>query len=183
MIALASASRPVLVLDTMCLVHFARADRLDVLPEFVVDWECWTTSVVMAEIREGVAEHPQLSAALELDWIDIAQLDTLQEIKYFLKWAERVGAGERHVGEASVLAVAELRRGIALTDDAGARRVGQAHGIEVHGTIWLLANACQNGKLTEGAAGNLVEALRSVGARLPCTGSEFPQFVRFHGLL
>lgn len=43
--------RPVLVFDTMCLVNFAQADRLDVLAEIAVDWERWTTHVVLAEIR------------------------------------------------------------------------------------------------------------------------------------
>jgi hypothetical protein len=30
---------------------------------------------------------------------------------------------------------------------------------------------------------NLIESLRSTGLRLPCTGAEFPQYARQHGLL
>jgi hypothetical protein len=53
----------------------------------------------------------------------------------------------------------------------------------VHGTIWLLARACRDGKLTLVAADSLIEALRSTGLRLPCTGGEFPRYAQQHGLL
>jgi hypothetical protein len=52
-----------------------------------------------------------------------------------------------------------------------------------HGTIWLLAGACRDGKLSESAAGNLVDALRATGLRLPCTGAEFPAYARQYGLM
>jgi hypothetical protein len=52
----------------------------------------------------------------------------------------------------------------------------------VHGTLWLLAAACRNGKLTLAAAENLIETVRSTGLRLPCTGREFPGYGRQHGL-
>jgi hypothetical protein len=45
----ASALSPVWVLDAMCLSHFARAERLDVLRDLLVDKECWTTQVVLEE--------------------------------------------------------------------------------------------------------------------------------------
>jgi hypothetical protein len=70
-----------------------------------------------------------------------------------------------------------------VTDDREAVRVGRAHGARVHGTIWLLAGACREGKLTPVATENLIESPRSTGLRLPCTGAEFPQYARQHGLL
>jgi hypothetical protein len=45
------------VLDAMCLSHFARADRLDVLRDLLVEKECWTTHVVLEEVRG--AEFPR----------------------------------------------------------------------------------------------------------------------------
>jgi predicted nucleic acid-binding protein len=81
------------------------------------------------------------------------------------------------------LAAAELRAGTAITDDREAVRVGREHGANVHGTIWLLARACRDGKLTLVAADSLIEALRSTGLRLPCTGGEFPRYAQQHGLL
>jgi predicted nucleic acid-binding protein len=82
-----------------------------------------------------------------------------------------------------VFEVAELRSATAITDDQEAVRVARTYGLDVHGTIWLLAGACRDGKLPEPAAGNLLDALRATGLRLPCTGAEFPSFARQHGLL
>lgn len=49
-------------------------------------------------------------------------------------------------GEASVLAAAEMRQGIAITDDRQATKVARSYGARVHGTIQLLAAACRTGK-------------------------------------
>ncbi|MFI9386905.1 hypothetical protein [Kutzneria sp. NPDC052558] len=177
------APRSVLVLDAMCLNHFARIDRLDVLRDLLVGDECCTTYVVLDEIRAGVATHPDLQAALELEWISPVRLESITELECFVAWADRIGAGEHNVGEASVFAVAELRRATAITDDRTATRVARTFGVEVHGTVWLLARACRDGKLTVTAAGNLVDMLSATGMRLPCTGPEFPSWACQHGLL
>lgn len=174
---------PVWILDAMCLIHFGRADRLDVLRGLLVDKECWTTQVVLEELNQGAAGHLALRDAAVSDWLKIAQLDTLAEIRFFALRAGRLGSGERDLGEASVFAAAELRSAIAITDDQAAVRVARTYGLDVHGTIWLLAGACRDGKLSESAAGNLVDALRATGLRLPCTGAEFPAYARQYGLL
>ncbi|MFY1702884.1 hypothetical protein ACN28G_14245 [Micromonospora sp. WMMA1923] len=72
---------------------------------------------------------------------------------------------------------------MAITDDRNATQVARTHGARVHGTIWLLAGACRDGKQTPTAAGNLIEALRATGARLPCSGAGFPNYARRHNLL
>ena len=173
----------VLVLDAMCLNHFARVDRLDVLRHLLVDHECCTTYVVLSELRAGASIHPDLQTALELEWVRPVRLESVPELECFAKWVDRIGAGERNLGEASVFAVAELCHGTAVTDDQPATRVARRFGIEVHGTVWLLARACKAGKLTVAAAGNLVDMLRATGMRLPCTGPEFDSWARHHGLL
>jgi predicted nucleic acid-binding protein len=172
-----------LIFDTSCLAHFALADRLDVLHDLVLDHAGSTTHVVLEELRKGVDSYPLLADALQLEWLEIIRLDSLHELARFVEWTKRLGAGERNLGESSVCAAAELRRAIAIIDDGGARRVAQRYNLEVHGTLWLLASACRAGKLTEIAAGNLVDALRATGMRLPATGSEFGQWARSHGLL
>jgi predicted nucleic acid-binding protein len=179
----AAVVNQVWVLDAMCLSHFARAERLDVLRDLLIDKECWTTQVVLEEVRQGVAAHPALRDVLAADWLKVAQLDTLNEIRHFALWAGRLGSGERDLGEASVFAAAELRSATAITDDPGPVRVARTYGLDAHGTIWLLAGACRDGKLSEPAAGNLIDALRATGLRLPCTGAEFPGYARQHGLL
>jgi hypothetical protein len=49
-----------LFFDTMCLSHFARADRLDVLRDLLADWECWTTAVVRKELALGAETYPRI---------------------------------------------------------------------------------------------------------------------------
>lgn len=171
------------VFDTVVLSHFALADRLDVLAYLMLGQPCATTAVVIHELREGVPGHPALTAALDADWIQIFALDQPDEVRAFAQWTRRLGATVRDKGEASVFALAEKLHGLAITDDRDATRVGRAYGIHVHGTIWLLARACQAGKLTEVNAGAIVDSLRETGHRLPCTGGEFPAFGRRFGLL
>jgi predicted nucleic acid-binding protein len=179
----AAAVAPVWVLDGTCLSHFARAERLDVLRDLLVDKECWTTRVVLEELDKGVAEYPALQGVRAGDWLKVAELGTLDEIQLFASWVGRTGSGERDLGEASVFAAAELHGATAITDDREAVRVARTYGLDVHGTIWLLAGACRDGKLSEPAAGNLIDALRSTGMRLPCTGAEFPDYARRYGLI
>jgi predicted nucleic acid-binding protein len=84
---------------------------------------------------------------------------------------------------ASVFAAAEQLGATAITDDRKAAKVGRFYRLDVHGTIWLLAGACREGKLVPAAAGSLIDALRATGHRLPCTGAGFPGYARQHGLL
>jgi hypothetical protein len=62
------------VIDAMCLSHFARAERLDVLRDLLVDKECWTTRVVLEEVKQGVTVYPALNDVLAADWLKVAQL-------------------------------------------------------------------------------------------------------------
>ena len=172
-----------LVFDTTSLSHFARADRLDVLGDLLVGAECCVRDVVGDELRQGSALYPALATVLDVEWLTIVALDTPDRLMRFATWTTRVGAGTRDRGEASVLAVAEELGAVALIDERDATRVGRASGVDVHGTVWLLTRSCHEGKLTEVAAGNLVDSLAASGMRLPCTGSEFPRFAREHGLL
>ncbi|WP_410007749.1 hypothetical protein [Planotetraspora sp. A-T 1434] len=48
--------------------------------------------------------------------------------------------------------------------------------------MWLLAMACRAGKLSEVGAGNIIDALKATGMRLPCSGATFGPFARRHGL-
>lgn len=172
-----------LVFDTTCLNHFALADRLDVLGGLLAGDQSYLPQVVEEEIRQGRDAHPELEQVLRLEWLERVRLDTVDRVTRFEVWSTRVGAGERDRGEASALVVAEEMQAIALIDDKDATRVGRACAVAVHGTIWLLARACREGKLTPVAAGNIVDALAATGMRLPCTGAEFPVFARSHKLL
>ncbi|MGC4749011.1 hypothetical protein ACLQ28_25615 [Micromonospora sp. DT201] len=172
-----------LVFDATVLHHFALADRLDVLADLVAGQRAATTAVVLDEIRANSEREPALRAALGLGWVDVIALDTILEVRSFSAWVRRIGAGRRDLGEATVFAAAETHGGTAVTDDRTATKVGRAYGLEVHGTIWLLADRCRSGRLTEVNAGAIIDALRETRHRLPCTGAEFPAYARKAGLL
>jgi hypothetical protein len=121
-----ATSRPKLVFDAMTLNHFARAERLDVLGDLLLDYDCLTTEVVREELREGKAVHPALDDALNLEWLDVVPLDSIEDLVAFAAWVERVGSGTRDRGEASVFAATEITGAIAVSDDREAVRVAAA---------------------------------------------------------
>jgi predicted nucleic acid-binding protein len=179
----AGAEASPLVLDASCLGHFARADRLDVLGDLLVGRRCWTTEIVLAELNRGVADHSMLGQVSGQEWLVIDALDSIAGIRLYDTWRRRVGSTDRDQGEASVFAAAEQQGATAITDDRRAARVGRFYGLDVHGTIWLLAGACRDGKLTLAGTGALIDALRATGHRLPCTGVGFASYACQHGLL
>ena len=144
---------------------------------------CFATDIVRDEVRRGAAERPQLSAVENAEWLNGGDLATDTELIAFLRWTERIGSTERDQGEASVFAFAEVHSATAITDDRPATRVARTYGLDVHGSLWLIAAFCAKDKLTEHAASGLIDALRTVGLRLPCTGSQFPAWARANGLL
>jgi predicted nucleic acid-binding protein len=172
-----------LVLDATCLSHFARADRLDVLRDLLVGRSCWTTETVLAELNRGIGDYPLLGNVSSQEWLLVAGLDSVAEIRLYGSWLKRVGSAGRDQGEASVFTTAERHGATAITDDRRAAQVGRFYGLDVHGTIWLLAGACKDGKLTPAGTSTLIDALRATGHRLPCTGAGFPGYARQHGLL
>lgn len=144
---------------------------------------CYATDIVRDEVRRGSAGRALLSAVESAEWLEGAYLATDAELIALLRWTDRIGSGERDQGEASVFAFAEIHGATAVTDDQPATRVARAYGLDVHGTLWLIAGFCALGKLTEHAASGLIDALQVVGLRLPCTGSQFPARARANGLL
>jgi predicted nucleic acid-binding protein len=172
------------VLDTMCLMHYALADRLDVLGSFLVGCRPFSTVVVRGELLEKTrTRDARISNALSLPWLEFDPLNNVADLDLFADWTRRVGAGTYNTGEASVFAVAEKLRGIAITDDTEATRVARNHGLEVHGNLWILARSCCEGKTTVAGASTMVDMLRATGLRLPCTGAGFESWARRYGLL
>ncbi|MET1074122.1 MAG: hypothetical protein ABWY11_15855 [Umezawaea sp.] len=171
------------MLDTTCLAHFGRIDRLDVLGDLLSGRRCWTTTAVREELRRGPEAGHELGRVLDLPWLPVVPQDDWDHIMSFSRWVERIGSTERNIGEATVFAAAEVLEAVAITDDRNATAVARSYGLRVHGTIWLLAQACLEAKLTETGAANLVDMLRGSGMRLPCSGADFPAFARKHGIL
>lgn len=172
-----------LVFDTMVLSAFAKADRLDLLGSLLSGTHCVVTDIVLDEARRGLALEPQLATIELAEWLTIGHLASDEELTAFLRWTQRIGSGDRDIGEASVFAYAELHGAVSVSDDQAATRVARAYELEVHGTLWLLCSFCLQQKLTEHAAGNIIDSLSAVGLRLPCTGAQFPSWARQQNLL
>jgi predicted nucleic acid-binding protein len=178
-----SPTRRALVFDSSVLSAFAEADQLDMLGHYLTGEECYATDVVRDELRIGAATRPQLEAVECAEWLRRGELSTDAELLSFAHWATLLGSGVHDLGEASVFAYAAAHGSISVIDDRPATRVGRTYGLDVHGSLWLIAGFCRAGKLTEYAAARLIDALRSVGARLPCTGNEFSGWARRQGML
>src|SRR5688572_19484653 len=96
-----------LVLDSAPLSCFARAGRLSFLDRLTQNDERVTTRAVLDELRQGVGDYPQLEEALNLSWLKVVPVDSLQELRIFADYARHLGSGKHDTGEASVLAWAE----------------------------------------------------------------------------
>ncbi len=73
----------VVALDASPLNHFARAGELDTLAVLLKTFRCVTTDLVEAELRQGVARHPEIQGALTLPWLNVVRLDGLEEMYAF----------------------------------------------------------------------------------------------------
>jgi predicted nucleic acid-binding protein len=137
---------PPLVTDTMVLLHFAKADRLDVLGASVTEMS--TTLVVVDELGKYSDECPLLRRLTGFEWLQIQPQDSVEELIAFDTWSQLLGtSGDYDKGEASIFAAAQIHGLVALTDDRDATKVGRANGLEIHGTIWLLTRLQGIGKL------------------------------------
>jgi predicted nucleic acid-binding protein len=152
--------------DASALHHAALADRLDVLLDLAKDTtptpgRFLTTSLVVEELTRR--ETWQLCAP----FLEVVDLQSYEELKALTNWLAVVSSGLRSRGEATVFAWAEVHGGLVVVDDKDACRAARRHRLTAHGTLWILAQAIQAGKIPPASADILVEALRKTGARFP----------------
>jgi predicted nucleic acid-binding protein len=84
----------------------------------------------------------------------------------------RVSGHKSNQGEATVLAWAQVHNAVAVIDDRDAVRVGRAGGLEVWGSLRLIAESIRDGRTTD-VATTCVDALMSTGMRYPCPAGGF----------
>lgn len=155
---MATQKAPLSLLDTTILSNFAHAQRPD-LVQFTLKETAATTGAVMAELRRGEA----LGLVMHVDWTWLTVLELTQsEEALAVQWQETLDAGE-----AACLAVAITRGGRLLSDDLAARRLAQARGVPISGTIGVLLHLVAGGRLTVATADSLLEVMRQHGYRAP----------------
>ena len=100
-----------LVFNTSPLGHFARAGRLAVLDRLTAAHRRVVPQAVLDELQAGEPVHPPLADVRNAGWLERVACDGLAELRAFAHYVRVLGAGECDIGEASVLAGAEVNSG------------------------------------------------------------------------
>lgn len=79
--------------------------------------------------------------------------------------------------------VSHFARANRLVDDAVAARAARRDGVDVHGTLWLVANGVRFGMLDRTDAERIVDDLAATDMRLPVDGRGFFAWAYEEGLL
>lgn len=173
----------VFVFDSAPLSCFARAKRLTLLEQLTSGHERVTTRAVLAELDEGVRDHPSLQDVHTLEWLRIEPVDSLPVLRLFAAYSAPLGSGRHNIGEATALAWAEFHQATAFTDDEVAVQLGRKRGVTVKRTLALVAEGVKRGLLSEQAAQALADELVGAGARFPFSPGAFVSWAKAKGLL
>ena len=177
-------TRPV-VIDSSCLSSFARAERLDDLRRLLADHPALMVRAVALELKRGQRDHPTLEAITSADWLrETSSEDSLETLQFFAEYVRLLGSGSRDLGEAATLAWAQAHQAIAVIDERAGANQGRARGVEVVGSLGLIASGVRRGLLDGDAAAELVGDLQKHGgAWFPCSGADFVVWATGQGLL
>lgn len=134
------------------------------LPEFfALDVEISTTAFVYNEIiqadQKGIFENFRRSHQLKVLEFAEEELAELEEFKTHLS--------NRSMGDRSIIWKATQLKAIVLTCDAKLKKEAEYQKIEVHGSIWVIAELEKQGIIDKGKAIDLLEQLKTVNSRLP----------------
>lgn len=150
----------------------------------VRDDQSFVVASVLDEIRAGCATYRELEAILKADWLSPVSVDTTAGLAAFADYTRILGATGRHLGEAETLAWAEAHDAIAVVDERPGTLSGRERGVEVHGTLWLIAMACRSNLLARHEVTALIDALADAEAWFPAEarGDGFFDWAASHGL-
>ncbi|WP_329134604.1 hypothetical protein OG552_19385 [Streptomyces sp. NBC_01476] len=171
-----------LVWDTSPVFHAIKAGKIEILGDIAQNGQgCArrnvTTQAVISEINSY-----RLSLA-DMEWLEVVHVDDLAELEALVAWMSRVSGAKSNHGEATVLAWAEIHGGKAVIDDGDARRIGRREGLDVWGSLRVVAESVSSGYTTPYVAAALVDAMIDSGARYPCARGQFINWAKLKGLL
>ncbi len=142
---------PNAITNTSPLLYLYRANRIEWLPQLFS--EVWTPNAVIEELKEGQKRGYDVPFAQNYAWLKITTPSSMPS-----EWLTLdLGKGEL---ETMALALENKDR-IVILDDALARKIAQAAGIEVWGTLKVLLEAKVQG-LTDSIAPD-INHLRETG--------------------
>ncbi|MCD4770405.1 MAG: hypothetical protein K8R35_09585 [Bacteroidales bacterium] len=134
------------------------------LPEFFrLDFEICTTVFVINEILES-DQREQIDVFIRANQITVIdfsseEIDAIQEFE-----TKRVFKG---ITDKSVLWKSHQLRCLLLTGDKKLRNEAEDHGVEVHGSIWVITTLVEKDLITKSKAIELLEMLKTVNTSLP----------------
>ncbi len=157
--------------DAGPLSAFARVGRLDLLAGRYAGRALWTVEV-REEIQRGTARFPSLGEALRADWLGtpVRMTDPMDLLEIERLRRALGGTGEeplRHLGEAATLVLARREAATAVLDDRDARRLANALGIPLVGTLGILRACVRDGTLSRDEAWTIVRAMIASSIRFP----------------
>jgi predicted nucleic acid-binding protein len=175
---------PSIVFDASALIHFSRADRLRELRACSTEAEAILLANVARELEQGGPLRPTLDPPTAA-WLKPADLTEMAELAAFASYkAELGGAADRNAGEAAVLAWISINGGTAIINEEVARNIGQADGLPVHGSLWLLSRSFNDGILDRATVEGTVSDLITTDMRLPFkNGIDFFPWAQSVGLI
>lgn len=178
-----SQSESDLVVDTGPLSHLAEAGWLSILRSVAGIRTVIITDAVVAELRQGLHANPHLQQVLDCGWIVRRSLSTTAELAAFAQFAGRLVAGSRNLGEAEVLAYAQVHGATAVIDDGAGRKAARDAGVDLQPTLALLCHAIRDGLLTVPMVSDLADHLLETKYRLPFENGGFEDWANRNGLV
>ncbi len=143
------------VFDTGPLRHFAAGGWLGVLRFLAGERPVYIPDSVERELIEAADAEPAVRQALDADWIKVHRPTSIDEIKAFSHYYDRLVSNGKNRGECGVLAMGKVYGCELVIDDGTAREIAENEGVEVTATVRILCDAVRAGKLT----GAMVESL------------------------
>ena len=123
------------------------------LPEFFsLDYEICTTEFVIEEIKES-DQKEAIDVFIRAKKINVIGFKPNKTFK--------------GITDKSILWKSHQLKCPLLTGDKKLRKEAEEHGVEVHGSIWVIATLVEQKLIGKEKGGNLLETLKSVNTSLP----------------
>ena len=120
---------------------------------------------------------------LNAEWISTPEEDDVAVLVAFAQFERRLVVGDRNLGECGVLALGKARGWKLVIDDGAARQIAKEEKLEFTGTLGLLVQGIQEGRLTVAMVEDLADDLITGEYRLPFKRGGFRAWADGEGLL
>lgn len=148
------------VFDATPLIYLAKAERLSLVLERLD--ECCTTEAVSEEvvtkgIEEGYPDARRIERAVEDGSLNVLPVDETSML-------ERLRRNENlSNADATVLALAADRTGVAVMDERYGRTVAKAEGIETRGTAYVVLRLLRDDEIDASEARDAIDEMINAG--------------------